>query len=694
VQWHRPCDVTLGANSPFITSVTAPPRALPQRPQAIPALAVALVASILIVYSDGLGGPFVFDDVPAILQNESIRSRWPLWAVLLPPAGTTVSGRPVLNLTLSLNEALGGYAAWGYHAVNVIIHAAAALTLFGIVRRTLLSDALKKRFGRDASLVAFAVALLWSVHPLQTEAVTYVIQRAESLMGFFYLLTFYCFIRSVQSPRPLRWQAAGVVACLLGMGTKEVMATAPVLVLLYDRVFCAGSLAEAWRRRKRFYLALAATWVPLALLVAGSGGTRQGSAGFTGAVSPASYWLTQFEGVARYLRLCFWPTGQVFDYGPYVVRGFGDVAGVAIGIVILAVLAALALWKRPPLGFLGAVFWAILAPTIIVPIATETIAEHRMYLPLAAVTCLAAAGAYALAGRRSLALLGVLACGLGVLTFERNKAYASEEDLWSDTVAKRPDNARAHCSLGQALAALPGRSQEAIAQFEEALRLHPNYEEAQTDLASFLEGDPARLNEAVARFEKAAQLRPDVAEVRNNLGLALAHSGRASEAAREYVAALHIRPAFFEAHANLGEVLCGQGDLAGGIREFEAALRIMPSYARAQFFLGNALVQSGRIPEAIQRYGDALQEEPDFAEASNNLGMILCRIGRTEEGMGRIDAAIRMRPALIEPHFARAAALMQLGQVGEAQAEYEQVLSLRPHDPSALRMLELIRTAH
>ena len=110
-----------------------------------------------------------------------------------------------------------------------------------------------------------AIALLWALHPLQTEAVTYIVQRVESMMGLFFLLTLYCFIRSVEAPRPRPWQGCAVAACILGAATKEVIALAPVLVLLYDRTFIAGSFAAAWRRRWRVHLALASTWVVLAV---------------------------------------------------------------------------------------------------------------------------------------------------------------------------------------------------------------------------------------------------------------------------------------------------------------------------------------------------------------------------------------------------------------------------------------------
>ena len=133
----------------------------------------------------------------------------------------------------------------GFHAVNLLIHLLAALVLFGVVRRTLLTSSLKEQFGGAASGLAMAVALIWAVHPLLTESVTYLTQRTESLMGLFFLLTLYCAIRGASSGHPWRWYAVAIAACALGMGAKEVMATAPIVVLLYDRCFLSGSFREA-----------------------------------------------------------------------------------------------------------------------------------------------------------------------------------------------------------------------------------------------------------------------------------------------------------------------------------------------------------------------------------------------------------------------------------------------------------------
>ena len=251
--------------------------------------ALVLAGAAAWAYRNSLTAPFVFDDVMAIERNETIRHLWPPDALLHPAFDTSVSGRPVLNFSFALSHALGGGRIEGYHAGNVLIHVLAGLALFGIVRRTLARRAVPEE-PEAGALLAFAVALLWLVHPLQTESVTYVIQRAEALMGLFYLLTLYGLVRAADREAAGKpgtpWLVASVLCCLLGAATKEVTATAPVLALLYDRTFVGGSFREAWRRRRAYYLALGSSWVLSAWLVLGTKsrarpGSRSASGGGT-----------------------------------------------------------------------------------------------------------------------------------------------------------------------------------------------------------------------------------------------------------------------------------------------------------------------------------------------------------------------------------------------------------------------------
>ncbi len=263
---------------------------------------------------------------------------------------------------------------------------------------------------------------------------------------------------------------------------------------------------------------------------------------------------------------------------------------------------------------------------------------------------------------------------------------------YEEAVRLKPDFVDAHYNLGNALDAA-GRTQEGISQFEEALRIRPSYVAAHYNLANTL-NSLGRTQEAIAQFEEAIRFNPYYAEAHNNLGLVLSKlPGRMNDAVDQYQEALRLKPEIPETHTNLGNAWATfPGRMNDAIAQYEEALRLKPDYADAHFFMANALVQEGQIPEAIQHYRDALQFQPGLAEANNNLGMILCRMGRLDEGLNHIEAAIRIKPDFAQAHFARGAALLQMGRADEAITEYEMVLQLRPGDPSALRMLELIRS--
>src|SRR5262245_52180510 len=412
--------------------------------------AVVIVAVTAAAYTSSFGGVFVFEDGPAISDNPHIRALWPLSYAMAAPPDTTVSGRPIVSLSLALNYALTP-ELWGFHAVNLAIHIAAALTLFGIARRTLtkvpeLSNTSRKGVrpqSDTATTVAACVAVLWAVHPLQTGAVTYIVQRAESLMGLFYLLTLYCAIRG--------WSAAAIDACALGMATKESMVTAPLAVVAWDWVFAPQQM----RRRMSLYLGLAATWTIAAVLIAGGYRSQSVGIGLRGWAAWSSL-TTQAGVVAHYLRLAIVPWPLVLDYGWPRATSLAEIAIPAALVVTLLGLTIWAFARRMPIGFAGLWFFLTLAPTSsVIPIVTEVAAEHRMYLPLAAVVAVAVWTVGRLVGPRrtglQMAVVALAVVVFGVMTDARNRDYRSFDGIWLDTIEKRPQSARARVNYASAL---------------------------------------------------------------------------------------------------------------------------------------------------------------------------------------------------------------------------------------------------
>ena len=304
--------------------------------------------------------------------------------------------------------------------------------------------------------LAFAIALLWVLHPLATDAVTYITQRTESLMGFCYLLTLYASLRGVDRPV---WQVVAVAACALGMGVKESMVTAPVMVVLFDRTFLFDSFRSAIRARWRLYLGLGLTWLFLAFELLSA--PRGGSAGFATGVSVWTYLLNQSVMIVRYLRLAIWPIDLVINYGPPLDYTLMDVAPQTAGVVALLVLTVVALRWNAAAAFLGAWFFITLAPSSsFVPIATEAGAERRMYLPLIAIISVIVAGLYSwpavrrrVSRRTASVAVAVAAIALGSLTIKRNTEHQSWLRLAQTTLDRWPTDA-AYAAVGSELSRL------------------------------------------------------------------------------------------------------------------------------------------------------------------------------------------------------------------------------------------------
>ncbi len=658
-------------------------------------LAALLVLAVGLAYANTLQVPFLLDDSSAITGNASLADLGRIGTVLAP-AGTTTSGRPLLNLSFALNHAWGGESVAGYHAVNLILHALATLALFGVVRRTLLSPRLAARWGATALPVAAGTALLWGVHPLLTSAVTYLSQRAESMMGLWYLLTLYAFLRGAASPQPARWLLVSVAACAAGMLTKEVMMTAPVLVLLFDRVLFAASW-QATLTRRWYYAGLALCWVLLAWLMVSSGlGGRD--VGLRAGDDWLFYAYTESKALVTYARLALVPYPLVFDYGTEVlVREFRTAAPYAL--LVLGGLAATGwLFRRgaAAAGLAAAAVFVVLAPTSsFVPVMGQPIAESRMYLPLAALVALGVCGLHRLAGRAALPVVAGLAVLLGTGTFLRNRDYRTALGLWTDTVQRMPGSARGHYNLANELVREPGRSAEAIAHYETALQIKPDLVAAHHNLANELAQQPGREAEALAHYTAALALAPDLAEAHANAARLLAGwPGREAERLGHLEAVARLQPASAAAQFQLANALAQVPERAAeAIPAYEAALRLRPDFPEAHNNLANLLAHDpARLAEALAHYETALRLKPDFTEAHYNYANRLARLpGGWARAVPQYEAALRLNPQLAEAHKNLALALANLGRLDEAAAHLEAALALRPDYREARELLERVR---
>jgi protein O-mannosyl-transferase len=635
-------------------------------------IALIVLAGAL-VYGNGLSGPLLFDDENSILNNRSIRQLTPLSRPLSPPRNTPVAGRPVVNLTFAVNYAIGGLDVTGYHVTNVAIHLLVALTLYGIVRRALRLTRVPRILHEDADLIALAVAVLWVVHPLNSESVSYLTERTESLMALFYLLTLYAAIRAATSTQSGIWTAVAVVASALGMASKESMVTAPVMVLLFDRVFLYRSWREAWAERRYLYSGLAASWIVLGIILWSAPRT---TVGFGTTTTAWVYFLNQLQVITRYLWLVVWPQALVLDYGLPRPLGITDV--IVPGIILLALggLTVWALWRKPLLGFLGAWVFVTLAPTSsFVPIATEVGAERRMYLAMAALAVLAVlavrwlivrgnAGERRARWRIAGAVIGLACVLLGARTFMRNREYASRLTMAQAGVDRRP-HGRARLMLADELIRA-GQHEQAVNQLKLAVSDFP---QAYFALATeMLAG--GRGTDAVTHAQTFIRLVPDspaVPAARNLMGQALSLDGKLEQAAEQFTLLTKATPRDPEPFVRLGNIQVRQRRFEEGIRSYEAALALRPNDPEILKQLGLAFSATNRLDDAVQAFYSGVNARPNDIALLNFLGRTLGALGRYTEAVGPLRRLVELAPS--DPQARQNLAIMEKYAAEQARAE-------------------------
>jgi tetratricopeptide (TPR) repeat protein len=670
-------------------SASAPlPAAGAGDPSRIRGLALLLAALAAAPFLNSLTAPFVFDDHGSILENPTIQH---FRTAFSGPIQSALAGRPLVNLSLAVSYAMSGTDPWAYHAWNLAVHILAGLVLFGLVRRTLRlrppePDGLRRdRSVMEADWLAFVAALVWLVHPLQTEVVDYVTQRTESLMGLCYLGTLYLALRAATAERDARrWAAAAVVVCAAGMACKESMASAPVMTLLFAAVFVDGGIAAAFRRRPAFYAALAATW--LVLLALNVGAPRANSAGFSAGVSPWLYLQNQAVMLVRYLRLTVWPHGLVIDYGlPGPVPRARVIPGAILALALLAAVAV-AWRRRPAVAFLGVWVIVTLAPTTsVIPIATEAGAERRMYLPLAAVAVAAVIGGWHLlqaAGARrwrvAAAAAAIVYLSLASLTAARNAEYHDPIVLWQAAVARYP-NGGARYGLAMALRDA-GRHDEAMEEFRAAA---PDYPEAEYALGVDL-ANAGRRADAIEHYRAFVQSRPldfKVPATYRLMGEAQKALGQYDVAADSYRRSLDMQPDNTDGLSGLADALYQGGHYQESADAYRRLLAQQPSNADAHNDLGLALVGLNRETEAVPEFQQAAALQPDDVRFLRNLGYALSGSNRPAEAAQAFRRAVALAPRDAGLYSSLGLALAAEGKADDAQDAFRQALALAPDDP-------------
>lgn len=620
------------------------------------AVALVIAISTVAVYHRTLQYPFHLDSAARVLLYPTFDEfTW---------KDVHLRSRGLVDFTWTLNRSLHGDAPLGYHLVNLIIHVSSAITLFAFLYMTLRMPRVSEGIRQHTLLLSGIIALVWAVHPLQTQAVTYIVQRYESLMGLWFLLSILCFAAGHNSKNAVVWRSASVACCFVAVLCKEVAVMLPLVILWYDRALLSDSWQSLFRRNWPVYLGLFASWLLVAHYlgtpsehferygvglvdetVITESGTEQRTVGST------EYLYSQAKVIPFYLWLSVIPNGQSLDHGWRAT--FSLVDALLPGLLVLS-LIGLTIWatfRNPLLGFWGAWFFLILAPTSSLLPIQDIAFEHRMYLPLAGVLSVLVLGSYQAIGygirqqgAAGLRVLGHVLVGVGVVavltygacTIARNEVYRSSHAMWQDVIAKNPRHFRGYSQLAHVYLA-EGSAEKAIPLLIKAIELYPtvSFSKAHGDL--FYRQGMAALaqdNEDLARQCFEIAIRGNPRDDRICVAIARVEQTQNPKKAVAFLRrAVELNPSNSEAYNRLASII-QHVDRPTAISLFQKAIQVAPENVHAHNNLANAYAHQKQWSAAIRHYEAALSLEPGMQAAAKNLVIVqeLQRASRANSG--------------------------------------------------------------
>jgi protein O-mannosyl-transferase len=702
-------------------------------------LSVSLICiAAAVIYSNTFQAPFVFDDQHAIQENIKIRNLNNFYSI-----GVFQTQRPLTDYSFAVNYHFGKFHVFGYHLVNFIIHILNGVLVFFLslrIFRKLCSAESNRLF-----LMALFSALLFTVHPLQTQAVTYISQRYTSMAALFYLLAVlsYMIARNSGLNRQFAVQyiffALSLISGLLAFFCKQNAGSLPLVILLLE-YGCYDRTWAGWKQKIKWVLP---GMVLFGLVYACNLGLFSHSIQFgsiledvfesareTREISRWQYLCTQFNVISIYIRLLFIPVYQNLDYMFPIKRNFFDGATPYAFVFLVGIVAiALRHRKKHPLVFIG-VLWFFITLSIessIFPIR-DALFEHRLYLPMFGFSIIAAGFMDKLMSKSHLWSYGVMLAilaALSVSTYQRNEVWRDKLALWSDVVQKKPSNYRGLTNLGLAIkekgdlnAALScydraiqlkpdyyialsnkgallgqvGKNEASIPVLFEALRYKPNHEVTLNNLGVAF-ARKGNIDEAVAYFQKALASRPQYTEAHFNLATTFANTGKLEPAVAQYLEVLRLDPDNPQVHYKVGVILHMLSRYDAAVHHFGEALRLGPKTADIYLNMGNSQLSLNALNDATASYTEAVRLNPKSVEAYTNLGVAQFRNDNKEEAVRNFNEALKINPESVEAHANLANVLYAQGKMVEALQQFGIALRLKPDSREILNNINMIMRA-
>ena len=656
---------------------------------------------VLFIYSNTFHVPFIFDDEANILKNPYIRLTKLDWRGVMDAGFKSIChNRPVANISFALNYYLHQYNLPGYHLVNIIIHIITAILLYFFTKLTLEisrnKDSTPEGIKRQEPwLIAFLTAAVWATNPVQTQAITYIVQRMTSMAAMFFILAMLMYVkgRLVETGKK-KWAFFGlsILSGLLAMGSKEISATLPFFIFLYEWYFLQD-LDKAWFKRKIIPLAcVVALFAIVGLVYLGGHPIERILKGYeTRNFTPPQRVLTEFRVVIFYISLFLFPHPSRLNLDHYISisHSLFDPITTFISLITILALIGLALYlakKERIISFCILWFFGNLVIESSV-IGLELIFEHRLYLPSMMLSLLLVLLAFRYVKPRWIAIgiIGAIVVLGSTWTYQRNTVWQTALSLWQDCARKSPEKARPYTNIGIIFGKY-NNPDVAIKYFSKALKIDPNSPEACNDMGYALLRK-GKIDEAITYLAKAIKIAPAMPKANNNLGLALATKGKIGQAIKYFSTAVKLEPLNSEAWNNLGLAQLRTGDIDGAVKSLSNAIKINPDYAEAHENLGAALIKQGNLDEAIRQLSNALRIRPNYAEAYNLLGVALIRKKEFTKAIIHFQKAVSIDPQSKKARKNLKAALSALTKINNAISEVKKALATDPKNAALYKEL-------
>ncbi|MFC1624161.1 tetratricopeptide repeat protein [Candidatus Omnitrophota bacterium] len=651
-------------------------------------LAIIILCCVgFIIYSNTFHSSFHFDDESSIVNNFAIknilnlRNIWDFW----PP-------RFIAHLSLSINYHFHQLDVFGYHLVNLLIHIISAILVFYFILLTFSTPRMKgEDIARHANIVAIFIASIFLTHPIQTQAVTYIIQRLTSLATLFYLASLIFYIKSrLSEEKPLHsriYYFLSLIVAAIAMFTKEVTLTLPFAVLLYEVSFFKVKNRINLKKLIPFFITLLI--IPLTMLVfrlADFQEMRIATEPIT-PISSANYLFTQFRVMVSYIRLLLLPINQNLDYNyPISTTLMHPPTLTSFLLLIIILIVAIKVSRKYKLVSFS-IFWfflTLLPESSIIPIR-DVIFEHRLYLPMVGYSLFLVSIFYYIFSRNFFKLFIILpliiVVSFSVLTYARNFVWKDELTLWNDTVRKSPNKARPYNNRGNA-SLNKSEFDQAILDFNKAIEINPRYAEAYDNLGDAYQkkGD---LKKALYYFNKAIEIDPSLAKAYCNRGVAYKNKGDLTQAISDFNKAIEIDSHYAEACYNRGLAYQNKGEVNQAILDYNKAIEVNPGYTKAYNNRGNAYQNKGEFGQAISDYNKAVEIDPGYGEVYYNRGIAYQIKGEFDQAISDYDKAIEINPGHARAYNNRGNVFQNKGEFDQAISDYNKAIEINPELVSA-----------